>query len=580
MRPASAIRAGLTLAVAVCLTALVTAAPSMTPVADAAMNSEPGQVKTLLEQGADVNTAQHDGMTALHWAALNGDEALAKMLLVAGADANAATRVGGYTPLDIAAKDGHADLVKVLLDGGADARRVDLHGTTPLMLAAASGSVPAVLDLLKAGADVNATEHVKGETALMFAAGSGRTDVIKTLLAHGADWKPASKVLDWTKLPKDDPRLGGAGRRQAAAGAAKKGSKGPAGKAADASADATKTPKFTQPLSYVQLVGTQGGMTALMLAVRQGDLPSVQALVDGGADVNEVNPGDRSSPLLIATINGNFDVAEYLLAHGADPNLASKAGATPLYATINVQWAPKAFYPQPNPFQQQTTYLQMMSDLLKHGANPNARLTERLWYTGYNFDQAAVDAAGSTPFWRAAQSTDLAAMKLLVAHGADPRIWSEVTPERGLPNGGNRNDTLTKAQLLAQQEAREKKLGSPAVSPFLVASGAGWNGNFNVNAPGSWMPTIRYFVEQLHVDVNQRDDNGYTALHYAAARGDNEMILYLVSKGADPTLVADDGMTTVDMANGPKQRINPFPTTIALLEGLGARMMHKCVSCG
>jgi ankyrin repeat protein len=570
----------------VCLSALVFATASPTPVADAAMNSDLTTVKTLLTQGADVNSAQHDGMTALHWAALNDDPAMAKMLLVAGADPNAATRIGGYTPLDLAAEDGHADLVKALLEGGADPRRVDAHGTTPLMLAAASGSVPAVTALLDAGAEVNAKESVKNETALMFAAGNGRTAVIKMLLAHGADWKPTTKILDWTKLPDDDPRVRhrrpADNDKQDATAEQSDGAKKTANaKKTDAKkTDAKPEPKFKEPLSYPELVGTQGGMTALMLAVRQGDLPAVQALMDGGADVNQINPGDHSSPLLVATINGNFDVAEYLLAHGADPNLASKAGATPLYATINVQWAPKAFYPQPNPFQQKTTYLQMMSDLLDHGANPNVRLKTRLWYTGYNFDQAGVDAAGSTPFWRAAQSTDLAAMKLLLQHGADPTICSKVTPERGLPNGGNRKDNLTKAQLLAQKEAREKLIGTPAVSPFLMAAGAGWNGNFNVNAPGSWMPTIRYFVEQLHVDVNQRDFNGYTALHYAAARGDNEMILYLVSKGADPRLVADDGMTTVDMANGPKQRINPFPKTIALLEGLGARMMHRCVSCG
>ncbi|HVC19991.1 MAG TPA: ankyrin repeat domain-containing protein [Vicinamibacterales bacterium] len=590
------------LAVALCATAATRAASDDPPVATAAMRGDLAEVQTLLKQGADVNAPQNDGMTALHWAALNGNVAMARMLLYAGADVDAATRIGGYTPLDIAAKDGHAALVEALLKGGANAKQTDAYGTTPLMLAAASGDLQSVTDLLNAGADVNAREHIKGETPLMFAAAFGRVRVIQALLAHGADWKPTTRILDWTKLPKNDPRLPHFGPPPSAAKGLKGKGKAKAAphKPADAGGHGFGGPAvvaaanrsglglsaaqggrgFARPLSYTQLVGTQGGLSALMFAVRQGHLRAVQAFVQAGVNVNEVDPGDHSSPLLVATVNGQFDIARYLLDHGADPNLASVAGATPLYTTINVQWAPHAFYPQPDPYQQHTSYLQLMQDLLAHGANPNARLKRALWYTGYNFDQSGVDPTGATPFWRAAQSTDLKAMKLLLAHGADPKIWSKVTPSRPLPNGANQQNGLSKAQLLKRKEARAKLVGEPAVSPFLVAAGAGWDGNFNVNAPGSWMPAIRYFVEKLHVNVNQRDYKGYTALHYAAARGDDQMILYLVSKGANPKAVANDGMTTADMANGPKQRINPFPKTIALLEGLGAKLMHKCISCG
>jgi ankyrin repeat protein len=86
-------------------------------------------------------------------------------------------------------------------------------------------------------------------------------------------------------------------------------------------------------------------------------------------------------------------------------------------------------------------------------------------------------------------------------------------------------------------------------------------------------------VEELGADVNARDHNGYSPLHHAAARGDNELIRYLVSKGADPTAIARSGQTTADMANGPVQRIQPFPETVALLESLGSKNNHRCMSC-
>src|SRR5690606_15399183 len=112
-----------------------------------------------------------------------------------------------------------------------------------------------------------------------------------------------------------------------------------------------------------------------------------------------------------------------------------------------------------------------------------------------------------------------------------------------------------------------------------VGYGEGFAANVHRHVPDGWIPAVKYLVEELGADVNQRDFNGYAPLHHAAARGDNELILYLIEKGADPTLVARSGQTTVDMANGPVQRISPFPETIRLLEGLGATNNHNCVSC-
>jgi len=112
-----------------------------------------------------------------------------------------------------------------------------------------------------------------------------------------------------------------------------------------------------------------------------------------------------------------------------------------------------------------------------------------------------------------------------------------------------------------------------------VGYGNGFAGNAHRHAPDAWMAAMKYVVEELHADVNARDNGGYTPLHHAAARGDNDMIRYLVSKGADVKAVARNGRTTVDMANGPVSRISPIPETIALLEKLGATNSHKCASC-
>jgi ankyrin repeat protein len=616
--------------VAACLLSTpLRAAAGDTRVADAAMQGDGDAVRALLKDAADVNAAQGDGMTALHWAAMRGDAAMAKLLIYAGANVGATTRIGSYTPLYLAAKDGHAAVVDVLLAAGADANAATAHGTTPLMMAAASGSVEAVTSLLDHGAALNAAESMRGETPLMFAAASDRPPVIELLTKRGAKVDASTKVIDLAGLSRDPaslqailrgnppppPKEGAkpAGNAPAAAAGQQVGQpepnpgqqdeESPAPRAAggagaparEASASAPaagpaagrprpggsagrppQIPGVTRSYQLNELVSAQGGMTPLLLAARDGSIESVKALLAAGADINHV-AADKSSPLLVAVINGQYDVAKYLLDHGADPNLAADNGAAPLYGVLNCEWSPKALYPQPRAFlQQHITYIDLLKALLDKGANPNARLTKKVWYSGYSFDLSGVDESGATPFWRAAYGADIDAMKLLVSYGADPNIPTVKPAARG------RFGDVTR-EVKDVSGLPPVAVGGPALTPLLAASGAGYSEGFAANshhyAPTGLLAAVKYLVDELHADVNAHDHEGHTALHNAASRGDNEMILFLISKGADISAVTREGQTVADMANGPVQRTQPFPETVALLEKLGSKNNHKCVSC-
>jgi ankyrin repeat protein len=578
-------------------------------VADAAMRRDSATLRSLLKQGADVNAAQGDGMTALHWAARLGDADVAQMLVYAGANVRATTRLGAYTPLFMASQAGHARVIDTLLKAGADPKATTTSGTTPLMAAAASGNADAVTRLLDRGSDVHAKESARGETALMFAAAYNRVDAMKVLIAAGADVKATTKVVDLKAQtnPEEEAflqiqrglRQGAPGRGGRAAGpppdsayvqaALGRGAAPVAEPAAPAagrggreSASAGAKPAdvagATRQFRFAELVTTQGGLTPVLFAARHGYTEAVTLLLDSGADVNQISTGDRTSPLLMATINGHFDLAKTLLDRGANPRLASDNGVTPLYAALNVQWAPKALYPQPRAYlQQKLTYLEFMKELLARGVDVNARLKKKVWYSGYNFDLSGVDEIGGTAFWRAAYASDVEAMRLLVANGADPNL--STTKPAGRPRTGDGGrETVEDVSGLPPVP-----VGGPAVPPLHAATGVGYGEGFAANshrnAPSGWMPAVTYLIEELGADVNARDHEGNTALHHAAARGDNEMILYLVSKGADVKAVNRAGETTADMANGPVQRIQPFPETIALLEKLGAKNNNKCKSC-
>ena len=613
-------------------TPVVRASSVASPVADAAMRGDATSVRALLDKGGDVNGAQGDGMTALHWAASRGDSALATLLLRRNANVAATTRIGAFTPLHIAAQNGSAPVVRALLAAKADIRALNENGVTVLHFAAMSGDTSIIAALLRAGAEVNATEPGWGHTPLMVAADRGRVPAVRVLLANGADWRRAAKTVDPMASAAQDRQarqtrntvLAQLRQEQGATGnlnwqpnpqqvqAAVKASRDVEIRAASASAVASVVAANAAEEArlaaqggagldddtpgYTELIGHMGGLTALLLAVREGHQDVVQALVAAGADVNQVSAGDHTSPLLMSTINGHYDVALQLIGFGANPNIASDAGATPLYGVLNKEWAPSTRTPQPAyQLQQKATYLEVMQALLKNGANPNVRLKRSLWYTTYNRDNLRVDFGGATPFFRAAYATDVAAMKMLLAAGADPTVGTikPVARARRLPAAGTPRADSSAASgsaAAAGSAVRADPSGLPAIPEggvgipvLLAAAGVGYGQGFAANdhrhVSDGWVPSVRYLVETLGMDVNARDYGGFTPLHFAAARGDNALIRYLVSKGADVRAVARNGQTTVDMANGPVQRISPYLDTVALLEGMGATNSHKCVSC-
>jgi ankyrin repeat protein len=352
------------------------AAPDL---ADAVQSRNTALMRTLLQRKVNINEAQPDGTTALHWAAHWNDIESLNLLLRAGADARAVNRYGA-TPLSEAAALSNGELVEALLKAGADPKTLTTpDGETVLMTAARAGNVQAVKALLEKGADVNAVEKYKGQTALMWAAAEHHPAIVKVLLEHGADWKP--RDLDHE----------------------------------------TKLPKLSAASSVSPMA--RGGLTAFLFAAREGDIETAQVMLAAGVDINQTDV-DGANALVVSLMNKHYSFAKFLLDQGADPNLADAKGRTPLYAAVDIRnedWSALPSRKENDPLPS----IEIVKALLARGANPNTRLTKTLGgRSGMDTGDTTLDE-GTSPFMRAARSGDAMAMRLLLEKGADPKLTTK-----------------------------------------------------------------------------------------------------------------------------------------------------------
>ncbi len=501
--------------VSLCLSVAVLSAAENSAVADAVMRGDHAAVETLVAQHADVNAPQADGATALHWAVFASDKAMVDLLLRAGANPKAANR-DGSTPLWLACINGDAPIIRALLNAGADANEHLPLGRSPLMVASRTGNVDAIKVLLDHGADVNAKETLRGTTALMWAADEGHAPAIQLLLQHGADIKARSNPAERGRGPalgkSNDPRkavealgkalaagistpqLGAAGTVSIIPTVPARGARGAKGKtgAASIGADDDDAAAFFGFGRGRPAPKDGGGLTALVYAARANDLDSVKVLLAAGADVNQVSDYGWS-PLLVATQNRYYKLAAYLLDHGADVNLPNKGGWTPLYLATDNRNIEGGDYPVRKADMDHLDFIKL---LLDKGANVNARMKDTT-ETRTVFTNQWLDENGATAFLRASQSGDIVLMKLLLAHGADPKI-----------------DTALH------------------VTALQVAAGIGWVEGITYEwSPASTLEAVKMLLD-LGLDPNAQADTGRTALHGAAHKGRPDVVQVLVDHGA------------------------------------------------
>jgi ankyrin len=425
-------------------------------VADAAAKGDRNTVRALLQRKADVNARQVDGTTALHWAVRTDDLEMADLLIGAGANVSAANREG-VTPLELAAINGSAPMIQKLVKGGADPNApLDQFADTALMMAARTGKADALRVLLETGAKVNVAETWGGTTPLMWAVSERHPEAVKVLIDAGADVNAKTKFV----------------------GAAN--GRGFEGRAPKADVATQKTEDFAS-----------GWLTPLMFAAREGDLESAKLLVAAGADVKALG-GDGKNALSLSIFNGNYDVASFLVDAKSDVNNQDTQRFTALYWAVdrrNMETAPNF------PWMVTADPLPLIKKLLDAGANPNALVqnTPRA-----RMREGSPRIVFATPLMRAAFAGDLELTKLLLSHGADPKIIS-----------------------------------SDGETMLAAACGLAFIQGYHRGRPSAERLEVVKIFAELGVDVNQADDYGITALMAAANMGDTKMIQYLVDKGAN-----------------------------------------------
>ena len=456
------------------------AGPPATPLVEAAKRADAAAVRALLQTGADVNAREVDGTTGLHWAVYHDDPALVDVLVRAGAKAGAKNRYG-VTPLWLATINGNTAIVERLLDAGADARAARAdNDETTLMIAARAGHVDVMKVLLDHGANVNAVESHRGQTALMWAAAEKHPAAVALLLEAGADTKARSARAE---------------------------------------------------------------LTPLMFAIRAGHIETTRVLLDIGGDLTET-ASDGTTMLMLAVLNANFELANFLLERGADPNVNDPHGS-PLFV---LTWLRSAINRSLTSILVRTPSGNMDSfdlgrALLAHGADIDARIEEakepepvegeenqrrrrRRWRPAHlAIGPYYLSFVGATPFYVAAINCDVPYMKFLADNGAD-------------------------ATIPTQQN----------MTPLLAASGIGFYEGEHPGDPTVCLEAVKLTYElgndpQAVIEYGENSGgspnwDGATALHGAATRGANEMVEWLVEKGVPLDTKTEQGMMAWDIADG------------------------------
>ena len=473
--------------------------------AEAAKREDRSAIRTLIDQKADVNAPLADGSSALHWAVQADDVESVNLLLQAGANVKAANRYG-VTPLHLATSNGNVAIIGRLLRAGADPDARDASGETLLMVAVRSGNIDSVAALVERGAAVNASDMATQTTPLMWAVRSNSLPAVKLLIEHGATVDTTTRVGTVPAWVSPNAGGGSHGLGIIRGGWPERGSR----------------------------AATPGGMTALLYAARDGRVELARTLLDAGANVNRAE-ANEISPLLMALTNDHMAVARLLIERGADINAADFWGRTPLFSAVEIR---NRDYTRGNEHGiDREAALDLITLLIDRGANPNSRTKEippiRRWVTSLG-DLTWINMIGQTPFIRAAMSGDVTTMRLLLAHGADPKITTV----------GGTTALVTAAG------------GNVAVQQSFVESRE------------SSMAAVKLCLE-LGIDVNAANETGFTAVMGAANKGWDDVLEVLLKAGGRLDVQDAQGRTPLRWAKGEFIALHPpeeKPTTIALIE--------------
>lgn len=479
--------------------------------AEAAMRRDTAAVRALLGQKVDVNAPGKDGTPALHWVIRVDDLETAQVLIRAGADVKLADRYG-VTPLYLACTNGNAAMIKMLLNAGADANGVDPTGETALMAAVRVGNLESVKALLDGGAKVDTTDPTYKQTALMIGVREGHASVVRLLIERGADVNAQTRTGQtpgWI-LPNSVAGFG-FGKGIIRGGL---------------------------PADRGSRYFTPGGLTPLLYAARDGRLEPAKILVEAGAKLEQTDP-NSITPLLMAISNNHPEVARFLIDKGAQINVSDWYGRTPLWTAVEVRNMDFDNGSFENGVDRAPLF-ELIQTLLEKGANPNPRTKESIPIRRFMLRTTGtlewVDFTGQTPFLRAAYAGDITVMRLLLKNGADPKIATYA-----------------------------------GTTPLMAAAGVNWVYDQTYDEGQKNLLEAVKLCFELGMSVNDANSMGITALMGAANRGSDEIIEFLVSKGARLDAKDNESRTPLSWAEGVFLATHPGkpkPSSIALIQKL------------